>query len=74
MNKLKTQYQDLSKREMINEIKKYLNEQIELLTREMQESEAFSRAAWPYYQAKMLGQQKAYIKLLSYLPEKFNDD
>lgn len=74
MNKLKTQYKDLSKKEIIDEIKKYLNEQIELISREMQDSEAFSKAAWPYYQAKALGQQKAYIKLLSYLPEKLNDD
>lgn len=73
MNKLKTQYIDLSKKEIIDEIKKFLNEQIDLVTRELQDDEAFSKAAWPYYQAKKLGQQKAYIKLLSYLPENIND-
>lgn len=74
MNLLKSKYKDMSKSEVMQEIRTYLQEQIDLLGREMQDSEAFSKAAWPYYQAKALGQQKAYIKLLKYLPEKLNDD
>ncbi len=72
MNKLKDKdiFSSMSKAEVIDEIKTYLNEQIELTQRECIDDEAFDVASWPYYQAKKMGMIKAYKKLLNYLPEK----
>lgn len=59
---------DKTKEEAIREIRKYLEEQIQLVEREELRSEAFSKAAWPYYQANNLGKKKAFTKLLEALP------
>lgn len=71
MNKLKVkeEYDKLTKRGLIDEIKKYINDQLELSRRNCLNDEAYSKAAWPYYQAKELGQQRALTKLLDYLPD-----
>lgn len=75
MNKLKNleEYKKLTKRGVIDEIKKYIEEQIELSRRNTLSDEAYSKAAWPYYQAANLGQQKALLKILNYLPDVNND-
>ena len=74
INKLKTEaYNDLTKRGVIDEIRKFTQDQLDLCRRQMLNDEAYSKAAWPYYQASVLGQQKALLKLLDYLPENNND-
>lgn len=61
-------FKGLTKEETVREIRKYLQQQIELVERQELDSEAFSKAAWPYYQASNLGRKKAYRKILEALP------
>lgn len=72
MNKLKDEeeYKNLSKAQVIDEIKNYLNEQIDLATRQCLDDEAFDASSWPYYQARQMGMIKAFKKVYNYLPEK----
>lgn len=60
---------DLTKEEAIREIRKYIEYQIDLIERKELSSEAFAKAAWPYYQACNLGQKKSLNKLLKALPD-----
>lgn len=53
----------LTKEELLQDIKEYLEKEIDLIERKELSSEAFSRNAWPYYQASGLGQKKALKKL-----------
>jgi hypothetical protein len=69
----KEQWIELSKQGVIDSIREYITEQIDLSQRKSRSDEAFGKAAWPYVQASELGLQKAYYKLLDFLPEKIND-
>lgn len=74
MNKIKKGVSHLSKTDIIEDIREYLLEQLDLSRRECLDLDTqFEKSAWPYYQAAKLGQQKAYIKLLEHLPEKINE-
>lgn len=53
-----------SKQELLDDLEKYLKEQIALVERQELSSEAFSKAAWPFYQANNLGKKKAFLKIL----------
>jgi hypothetical protein len=61
-------FKDLTKEETIREIRKYLQQQIDLVERQELDSEAFSKPSWPYYQANNLGKKKAFRKILEALP------
>lgn len=63
------EYSELSKEGALNAIKDFLLEQMALSIRESRKKEAFGKAAWPYYQAMEIGQQRAIQKILNYLPE-----
>lgn len=69
----KDQWIELTKQGVIDSIRDYITEQIELSQRKSRADESFGKTAWPYYQASELGLQKAYYKLLDFLPEKIND-
>lgn len=66
-NKLKTTKQ-LTKEEVYEIILDYLKECQELSIREMRRDESFSRPAWSEYQACQLGMQKAYQKIMDFIP------
>lgn len=74
INKLKDKeaFESLTKRGMIDEIRRYIEDQIALSNRKCINDEAFT-LDWPYHQAKEMGLQKAYVKLLEFLPEIKND-
>ena len=59
----------LSKSEVFIELKKYLEEQIELSRRKTLDEEAFDKPSWSEYQAYQLGIQKAYSKLSNLIPD-----
>lgn len=58
----------LTKSQVLLEIKKYLEEQVELSIRKTQDESAFDKPSWSEYQAFQLGMQKAFNKLLAQLP------
>lgn len=60
---------ELSKREVFLELRKYIQEQIDLSNRKMLEEENFSLPSWSEYQAYQLGFQKAFLKLYNQLPD-----
>lgn len=60
---------ELSKREVFLELRKYIQEQIDLSNRKMLEEENFSLPSWSEYQAYQLGFQKAFLKLYNLLPD-----
>lgn len=66
-------WQEYSKQEVVNTIREYVKDQIALSQRKCLDDEAFSRSSWPYNQAKELGLQKAFEKILNFIPEKIND-
>ena len=59
---------DLTKEEIYDIIKEYINESVSLSLREMRDKDNFSLPAWSEYQAFQLGMQKAYQKLLDFIP------
>lgn len=59
-----------SQAELISFLRETINKELALIERQQLSSEAFSKAAWPYYQANALGQKKALLKLLDKIPEK----
>lgn len=60
-------FDKLSKEEVIDELKKYIEAQMALIDRKELSSEAFTSCAWPFKQANFLGQKKVYNKLLKLL-------
>lgn len=62
--------QTLSKSQVLFEIRKYLEEQIDLSRRKTLDEETFDKPSWAEYQAFQLGIQKAYTKLYNLIPDK----
>lgn len=60
---------ELSKSQVLLEIKNYLVEQIELSRRKTLDEENFEKPSWSEYQAYQLGIQKAFQKLYNLLPD-----
>ena len=58
----------LTKEEILLTVESYLKEQLELSMRKTRDEEAFNQASWPQYQAYHLGMQKAFIKVMEFLP------
>jgi len=65
-----TKAKELSKTEVLREIRKYLKEQVGLSTRKCYEEDNFTLPSWSEFQAYQLGIQKACNKLLNLLPDK----
>jgi hypothetical protein len=70
MNKLKDkeQYKELSKKQVIDIIKVYIKEQVELNNRERIKKESYNSPGWPFRQADLTGELRILNKLLDYLP------
>jgi hypothetical protein len=64
---------ELTKSQVLAEIKKYLDEQIELSIRKCIDEDTFEKASWSEYQAFQLGFQKAFMKLNSLIPDQGNN-
>lgn len=62
-------FSTLSKVEVVADIKKYLNDQHELLVREMISKDSFDKSSWSEYQAYLLGSLKMVSKLNEYIPD-----
>jgi hypothetical protein len=60
----------LSKQEVLDLLKAYITDQVELSRRKCIDEENFSLPSWAEYQAYQLGFQKAFLKLQSLLPDK----
>jgi hypothetical protein len=60
---------ELSKREVFLELRKYIQEQIDLSRRKSMEEDNFSFPAWSEHQAYQLGFQKAFLKLYNLIPD-----
>lgn len=64
---------ELSKSQVLSEIKKYLDEQIELSRRKCVDEDTFDKPSWSEFQAYQLGFQKAFMKLNSLIPDQGNN-
>lgn len=60
-------YESLSKEETLEDIIKYLYEQLGLTERLSENSENYNKPAWEYHQADLIGQKKILRKILKYL-------
>jgi hypothetical protein len=58
----------LSKEEVYDFLHGYLEEQLSLVQRQAMSEESFTKPAWAEYQAFLLGQQKAFSKLIELIP------
>lgn len=71
LNKLKKAETDkvvLTKHEIYDIIRSYLQEQIDLSVRNMVNEDKFNLPAWSEYQATQIGLIKSYTKLLDFVP------
>ena len=62
-------FRKLTKKESIEYILSYIEEQKELVVREMSRQEAFELPSWPEYQAYKLGMIKAFTKVVELIPD-----
>ena len=60
---------ELSKREVFLELRKYIQEQLDLSNRKSLDEDNFSLPAWSEHQAYQLGFQKAFLKLYNLIPD-----
>jgi hypothetical protein len=60
---------DLSRSQAFSLLKEYLKDQIDLSQRKAVSEDNFSLPAWSEYQAYLLGNIKAYQKLLTIIPD-----
>jgi len=60
---------ELSKTEVLREIRTYLEQQLRLSTRKCYDEDNFTLPSWSEFQAYQLGIQKAYTKLLTLIPD-----
>lgn len=66
-NKLKTT-EDLTKQEIYDIIRDYIDSIVDVSLREMRDNNAFDKPAWSEHQAYQLGFQKACVKLREFIP------
>jgi len=59
----------LTKQEVLDLLKEYITDQVELSRRKSIDEGNFTFPAWSEYQAFQLGFQKAFLKLQSLLPD-----
>ena len=60
---------NLTKSQVFFELRKYLEEQIELSRRKSLDEGTFDKPSWSEYQAYQLGIQKAFSKLYNLIPD-----
>ena len=68
------EYKEMSKREVVNILLSYLEDQRELLIREMSNNDSFDLPSWSEYQAYKLGSLKTLTKVVDFLPDQGQDD
>lgn len=66
------QLKEYTKEEILLIIAEYISEQIELSRRKTTDEDSFEKSSWSEYQAFQLGMQKAYQKVLAFLPDQGN--
>ena len=59
----------LTKKQVFIELRKYIQEQIDLSNRKTLDEDNFSLPAWSEHQAYQLGFQKAFLKLYNLIPD-----
>jgi hypothetical protein len=57
-----------TKEELLLSLSSYLEEQINLSVRKTRDEDSFSIPSWAEYQAYHLGMQKAFYKVIEFLP------
>lgn len=67
------EYKEMSKREVVSILLSYLEEQRELVIREMSNSN-FDLPSWSEYQAYKVGSLKTLTKVVDFLPDQGQDD
>lgn len=67
------EYKEMSKREVVSILLSYLEEQRELVIREMSNSN-FDLPSWSEFQAYKVGSLKTLTKVVDFLPDKGQDD
>lgn len=68
MTKSLKEQREYTKEEIYSILKVYLKEQMELSIRKCRDEDNFTMPSWSEYQAYQLGTQKAFQKLLDFLP------
>lgn len=69
---IKKDFKELTKQEVIQEIVNYIKEQNNLVLRKSISEEIFLESAWSEHQAYFLGMQKAFSKILDFIPDQEN--
>ena len=59
----------LTKKQVFDELRSYLNEQVDISNRKCMDEENFNKPSWSEFQAYQIGIQKAYTKLLNVIPD-----
>ena len=59
----------LSKNQVFLELRKYIQEQLDLSNRKSLDEDNFSLPAWSEHQAYQLGFQKAFLKIYNLIPD-----
>ena len=67
------EYKEMSKKEVVDLLLSYLEEQRELTIREMTNN-SFELPSWSEYQAYKLGTLKTLTKVVDFLPDQGQDD
>ena len=67
------EYKEMSKKEVVDLLLSYLEEQRELTIREMTNN-SFELPSWSEYQAYKLGSLKTLTKVVDFLPDQGQDD
>lgn len=62
-------FRKLTKKESIEYILSYIEEQKQLVIRDMSNQDAFELPSWPEYQAYKLGMIKAFTKVVEIIPD-----
>jgi len=63
------EYKEKSKREVVDYILSYLEEQKQMVVRDMSSQEAFTLPSWSEFQAYKLGMLKAFTKVVEFIPD-----
>lgn len=74
LNLKNKQWKEYTKDEVVSIIVEYSKEQMELSLRKMRSEEKFEKPSWSEHQAFQLGIQKAFEKLIAFIPDQEKKD
>lgn len=70
---LKTEaFKKYTKEEALTIVSEYAKEQVDLSLRKMRSEERFEKPSWSEYQSFQLGMQKAFEKIIEFIPDQEN--